>query len=264
MYDVLASLFDIKEGDRIWLSSDITKIALMSKRKIGRFEPEEILHAFQDMVGDGGTLMLPTFCFDFSNNGRYDYRNSKGTTGVLGNIALDCSGFKRTKHPLHSFAVWGKDRDLICDMENKHSFGEDSPFRYCRDNNVKQAMLNTDYRHAMTFIHYVETACDVPYRFRKTFTGIYVKEDGSEEEREYDYAARRLDIGSEERFNRIGLILEENGIARSLKYDGCECHYVYLGDSYEIIKKDILFDQCRNIYDFSVPREQLFKEPGDI
>ena len=262
-YKELIECLEIKQGDRIWLSSEIIKLVLLCRKLKVEFDASKLLDCFQSAVGEEGTLLLPTFSFVFSNAGKYDYTHSKGTTGILGNIALKRNDFVRTKHPMHSFAVWGKDQEKLCMMENKHSFGMDSPFAYCKDNNVKQVMLGTDYVHAMTFIHYVETACAVPYRFAKSFTGIYVDCDGTETERTYDYEARRLDVGTTERFNRIGEILEEKDIAQVKDYCGVVSRVVLLGDSYDLICEDILYNQCRNIYDFEVSREKLFKSYGE-
>ena len=263
MYDKIASLFGLSEGDRVYLSSDITKLAFFFRKELNeRFDPVKLLEAFQKAVGEEGTLALPVFSFDFSNNSFYDYRRTKGTTGTLGNTAMLKCGYVRTSHPMHSFAVWGADVEELAGMENIHSFGPDSPFEYFRRNNVKQIMLGTDYEHAMTFVHYVETACNVPYRFAKTFTGIYVGPDGKESERSFEYAARRLDVGTVERFNRIGEILEEKGISRKISSGEIPdylSHITMLGDSYPVIEDDILNNLCRNIYDFSVPREELFE-----
>jgi aminoglycoside 3-N-acetyltransferase len=147
-------------------------------------------------------------------------------------------------------------------MDNKHAFGEDSPFEYCRANNVRQIMLGTDYAHGMTLVHYAETMCNVPYRFAKSFTGEYITAQGISETRTYDYAARRLDVGTSEEFNRIGVILEEKGIARKLEFRGVISCEAYLGDAYPVICDDILHNQCRNIYDFTVSREELFEGFG--
>lgn len=262
LYEKIVDQFNIGAGERIWLSSEVVKYAVLFKRNGERFDASLLLEEFQKAIGNEGTLILPTFCFDFSNSQKYDYLYSKGNTGILGNIALQREDFKRTQHPMHSFAVWGKEQELLCSMNNKHAFGEDSPFEYCRANNVKQIMLGTDYVHAMTFVHYAETMCHVPYRFAKSFTGIYVTENGTEEERIYDYAARRLDVGTVEKFNRIGEILEKEGIASKMEYKDITSHVVMLGDSYKVICDDILHNMCRNIYDFNMPREELFKEFG--
>lgn len=262
IFEELIESLEIERGDRIWLSSEVVRLALLCKKVGAEFDASALLDCFQAAVGEEGTLLLPTFSFVFSNTGKYDYTRTKGVTGVLGNIALQRNDFVRTKHPMHSFAVWGKDQEKLCMMENKHSFGTDSPFAYCKENNVKQIMLGTDYVHAMTFVHYAETMCAVPYRFPKSFTGKYVTSDGTEEERTYDYAARRLDVGTTEQFNRIGEILEKQGFAQMKDYCGVVSRVVLLGDSYDLICEDILHNQCRNIYDFEVSREKLFEGYG--
>lgn len=258
-YEKLVSYFDLKKGDSIWLSSELIKLVLTLKKKQIKFDGNKLINAFQDAVGEEGTILIPTFCFDFSNKKHYDILNTKGTTGALGNLALQREDFKRTKHPMHSFMVWGKDKELLTSMENKNSFGLDSPFGYCIRNHVRQVVLGTDYIHAVTFIHYAEVTCNVPYRFAKSFTGEYVNENGETEIRTYDYAARKLEIEPEETFNKMGKILEIEGVSKKLDVDGLECYLVDLARSYPIICKDIIENKCRNIYDFNIPREEIFK-----
>ena len=263
IYDEIVEQLGIKSGEKLWISSDITRYVLWARKNKEEFSPARLIEVLQESVGSEGTLLFPVFSFEFSNHGRYDYKNSKGTSGHLGNLALSTEGFRRTSHPMHSFAVWGRDRDMLCAMENLHSFGDDSPFGYCRTENVRQLMLGTDHKHAMTYVHYVETVCRVPYRFAKTFRGIYVTEDGKEEEREYLYAARRLDVGTKECFNRMGDILEQAGIGYAKEIRGIENHSVLLGSSHEPMCDDILHNMCRNLYDFEVSREELFKGYGE-
>lgn len=258
-YEKIVSQFNLQKGDSIWLSSELIKLALILKKKQIKFDGNELISAFQNSVGEEGTILIPTFSFDFSNKKYYDILHTKGTTGALGNLALHRDDFKRTKHPMHSFMVWGKDKRLLTSMDNKNSFGLDSPFGYCIGNHVKQVILGTDYVHAVTFIHYAEATCNVPYRFAKSFTGEYVTENGETEIRTYDYVARKLEIQPEEAFNRIGNILETEGISKKIDIYGLESYLVDLAKSYPIICKDIIENKCRNIYDFNIPREEIFK-----
>jgi aminoglycoside 3-N-acetyltransferase len=262
IYEELIESLGIKKGDKIWLSSEVIGIVLLFRKEGVKFEADRFFDVLKDALGEEGTLLIPTFCFDFSNNGVYDYRNFSCTTGAIGNAALKRSDFIRTKHPLHSFAVWGCDQHMLCSMDNRHAFGIDSPFEYCRANNVRQIMLGTDYAHGMTFVHYAETMCNVPYRFAKSFTGEYIDSDGISKMLTFDYAARKLDVGTREEFNRIGKILEDKGIARKIDFKGITSCDVYLGDAYPVICDDILHNQCRNIYDFTVSREELFEGFG--
>ena len=258
VYDEIVSCFNLNKGDSIWLSSEIIKLVLKLKKKKIDFDGNELINSFQNAVGEAGTIIIPTFSFEFSNEKFYDILHTKGTTGVLGNIAMQRQDFRRTQHPMHSFAVWGKDRDLLTAMNNLHSFGMDSPFGYCLSSHVIQIILGTDYVHAMTFVHYAEVTCNVPYRFAKSFTGEYVKTDGTVEIRTYDYAARKLEIQPEEKFNRIGIVLEEMGISKKIDIDGLICYDINLARSYPVICKDILENNCGNIYDFNIPREEIF------
>ncbi len=250
---------NIKSGERIWLSSELIKMMLLFKKTNTKFDGSELLDSFQEALGREGTLILPTFSFEFSNAGKYDVIHSKGTSGALGNIALLRGDFKRTQHPMHSFAVWGKDIDRLISMNNKNSFGVDSPFGYCVGNHVRQIILGTDYVHALTIVHYAEYVCNVPYRFAKSFTGTYVDKEGNEEERTYDYAARRLEIKPIEVFNRIGAVLEAEGVSKKLFINGLECYDIDLASSFPIICNDIVNNQCRNIYDFNIERDLIFQ-----
>ena len=64
----------------------------------------------------------------------FDYKKTPSNCGSLSNIALQRSDFKRTKHPIHSFAVFGKHKNYLCNLENKSSWGEDSPFKFLYKN----------------------------------------------------------------------------------------------------------------------------------
>lgn len=256
--DIVAQ-FDLKKGDRVWLSSEILGLAMIFRKNKERFDQNALIDAFIDAIGEEGTLLIPTFNFDFSNHGHYDYVNSKGTTGALGNTALKRDDFKRTTHPLHSFAVWGDDRDYLAAMENNNSFGSDSPFGYCIQRHVKQVILGTDYLHALTFMHYAEATCNVPYRYMKTFKGTYTTEDGVAHERSYIYPVRQLEIRPEECSNKIGAIFEQKGVSKKTEIENIVSYKIDdLAAAYLILCDDIINNQCRNIYNFNIDREQIF------
>ena len=259
-YIDIVSQFKLNKGDRIWLSSDIIGFAMEFRKGPGkkRLDQNALIDAFIDAVGPEGTILIPTFNFDFSNHGHYDYLKSKGTTGALGNTALARDDFKRTKHPLHSFAVWGADKDFLCAMDNNNSFGTDSPFGYCIQRHVKQIILGTDYRHALTFMHYAESVCNAPYRYMKTFHGTYVTEDGVEEIRDYVYPVRQLEIHPEECSNLFGALMEERGLSVKTTVAGIDSYIFDLAEIFVPLCEDIIHNQARNIYEFDVDRETIF------
>lgn len=259
-YKEIPNTIGLKPGERVYLSSDLMALAFTAKKNGESFCIDEFVDAFQKQITSDGTLIIPTFHFDFSNKGKYDYCGTPSCTGALGNAALKRADFRRTKHPMHSFAVWGKDQELLCAMQNQNSFGMDSPFGYMQEKNVTQVMLGTDYQCSMTFVHYVEHMAEVPYRFYKEFTGEYVDADGIAAIRTYQYPARRLELGSVERFNRIGKQLEEQGIAQRYVINKISVTKVSLRESYPVIYEDAKYNMCRNLYDFEIDREQIWEQ----
>ena len=257
-YLEIPSMLGLSKGDIVYLSSDIMGFAWNAKQHGEIFDTNQLIDAFLEKITEEGTLLIPTFNFDFSNKGIYDYKNTRSTTGALGNVALNRSDFRRTKHPMHSFCVAGKDQGLLCEMTNLNSFGKDGPFEYLRKENATQIMLGTDYQRSMTFVHYVETCVNVPYRFYKEFTGEYIDDNGEKSIRTYQYPARYLEYGSVEEFNKIGAILEKEHVAKAIMINQIPARIVRLGDSYSIIEKDAKENMCRNLYSFDIDRQEIW------
>lgn len=250
----------VKRGDKIYLSSSFMQIALMYKKNGQKFDGNKLIDAFVDLLGDTGTLLIPTFSYEFCRKGIYDIHNTRGVTGALGNIALQRDDFMRTNHPIHSFAVWGDDQKFLCELQNLNSFGDDSPFSYMLEQKVKQIIIGTDYTHAFTFSHYGEVKAKVPYRFIKRFTGKYIDRDGSESVRTYEYPARDLSFSSVDCSNKIGKILEKNGIAKKYFFDGFEIYSIDLAGSFPYVYNDAYYNMCENLYDFSIERKYIWSE----
>lgn len=249
---------NIDRGSTIYLSSRVVELASSVMAQGHCFNIDELIDAFLEELGDEGTLLVPTFCFDFSDKGRYDKRKPKCFTGSLGKAALKRSDFKRTQHPMHSFAVAGKHQLDYCALENKESFGPDSPFALMMKHGAVNIMLGTDCEHAFTFAHYVEACAHVPYRFLKTFVGSYIDDNGVSAERAYDYFARKYELDPVEHLDRIGKVLQNKGILEHVELGHCVANVVDLRASYPVILDDIVSNQCRNLYDFACSRESVF------
>lgn len=155
-YMKLIDYLDVKKGDIVYIASQILGLAFNCKKHGETFDANLFIDSIQNKIGKQGTILIPTFNWDFSNYGYYDYNGTVCTTGSLGITALKREDFIRTKHPMQSFAVWGKDKDILVDMNNIDSYDENSPFEYMFKKHAKCLIIGTDYKHALTFIHYVE------------------------------------------------------------------------------------------------------------
>ena len=185
---------DIKAGQCLMISSDITRLWAEYRRIYKKFKPEELIELCQQKVTQEGTLIFPTYSWDFCHDKGFDYYNTIPRTGGLGRVALKMEGFKRTQHPIYSFAVWGKDADRLCSIANKSSFGKDSPFNYMYEKKADLLMIGIPFSQGYTFAHYVEEMANVSYRYLKDFTGKYVDENGKESIRTYSMNVRNLEL----------------------------------------------------------------------
>lgn len=187
----------IEKGDTVLLHSSLSDFIRHLKSENKFVTPQDILESFILSVGSNGTLILPTFNFDFTKGKTFDIRNTRSETGALTEIARLHKDFIRTGHPLFSFAVTGKLKNIIGRINNLSAFGKDSPFAKLMEHDGKIAALDIAGEFCMTFYHYVEECEKAPNRYFKTFKGKYIDENGIENEREYIQYSRNIEKGVE-------------------------------------------------------------------
>ncbi len=190
----IADYLDIEEGDIVFLSSDAKQLLYNVYEKTGEMpDLNDFIDGIIDKLGETGTLILPTYNWDFCKGKLFDWRKSKGKTGTLGNVCLARDDFKRTKHPMYSYAVWGRDKNLLCQLDYVSAFAENSIFGYMVRNHAKHVMVDVDYTHAFTFVHYVEEKVgNICYRFVKYFKGDYKDENGVISSKSYAMLVRNM------------------------------------------------------------------------
>lgn len=111
----LANCFGLKNTDTFLLTGNFIRLLKQARRKDKKADLniflDELLHILHiDKMGGerSGTLLIQTFNWDFCKGVGYDILKTPSQTGVLGKLALKMPCFKRTLHPIYSFAVAGK------------------------------------------------------------------------------------------------------------------------------------------------------------
>lgn len=246
----------IEKGDILYISSDITMLMYRVSKTYSiktKEAKKEFMNKFVDtlkeMVGEQGTLLVPMFTWSFCRGVEYDARSTPGEVGALGNWILDNrTDFRRTKHPLYSFMVTGKDADLLYNMENKTAWGADSPFSYLHHNHGKNLLINVTLERCFTFTHYVEECLKVPYRYFKDFSGTYIDENGNKSNRTYTMYVR--DLAIESRQVTPDDCLDKAGVAVSSEHDHNTLKLVDLEKSYPVVEDNYLYHNGSDWYDF--------------
>jgi aminopeptidase-like protein/aminoglycoside N3'-acetyltransferase len=130
----------------------------------------------RSIVGDAGTLLVPTYTFSFCRREPFDVQRTGTTGGPWSPSAafleyVRCRpGAVRSHDPIHSVAGVGpRARDLLLGAAPT-CFGPGSVFERLRQAAVKVCMLGLPLEEA-TVRHHAEELAGVPFRYKKLFTG---------------------------------------------------------------------------------------------
>lgn len=243
----------VKKGDILWVAADLTRLAIALKRSEGHFSADELIDLLKEKTGNEGTLVIPAFNHTLKSNGQFDIKKTRPVTGALSIVAFGRPDFKRTRHPLHSFMVWGKHADSLAGMDNKSSFSNDSPFKFLLDNRAKAMLIGTSVAEAFTFTHFVEEQQRVSYRRYKKYHINYTGIDGETDRREYLLYAKKP--GWTMCLAKLQALMEENDLILKQEFNGIFFSMINLEHAYDLILGDINNNKARNIACFST---QLF------
>lgn len=248
MEDFYAKLLEtaqVKRGDIIDVASDLLGMMLLFRERHETFDPDLLLDALKKAVGEEGTVLIRTFNWSFCQGVPFHYKTTPSQVGLLGNIALKRPDFKRTKHALYSWCVWGKEQETLAEMDPPDSFGDDSIFAFLEDHNADLLRIGDIETSALTSVHRSEQRANIPERFIKHFTGLYTGSDGICREKTYSMFVRDLNYDIRPRNdgrNDIGNIgLQRKGVVISqYQYQGIVIDKIDLRSLGEVAYQDFL------------------------
>jgi aminoglycoside N3'-acetyltransferase len=147
----------INPGDAVFVHSS------MEGFKGFRGTAAEIIQVFQEAVGSGGTLLMPTLSFagtaiDYARQNRvFDPRTTPSQVGLLTELFRRSPAVIRSLHPTHSVAVWGKDQEW---WTKDHPLaatpcGRGTPYARLLERDAKIVMAGLSIA-PLTFFHFAE------------------------------------------------------------------------------------------------------------
>lgn len=246
--DEIFDRLDIEPGETVYFASDLARFWETYGKHHSDFSPQKVLRLLQERVTEEGTLLLPTYSWDFCHGLGFDIRKTQPKTGALNKLALRTPGFRRTKHAIYSLAVWGKDRDFYASLENTDAWGKDSPFHdmYIKDAAIIQFCVSAV--NSLTFGHYVEQSVGVPFRFIKAFTGDYTDENGVTTERTYSMYCRYLDYVSPYSPEWLDKWYGDNVSEVEISVFGAPLRKMHARAVYELIKGELIRSSDTHVY----------------
>ena len=154
------------------------------------------LAIFQE-AAEGRTVLIPTFNYDFPRTRLYDPADTPGQVGALSAYCARNHADRRTLTPIFNFCVFGPvpfdwgpfDRAPVA-----HPFAAASAFGTLFDRDGAILFLGAGMI-ANTFVHFVECAADIGYRYLKPFPGTVVQ-DGRAVPVDFAFPVRPLTPGA--------------------------------------------------------------------
>jgi len=158
---------------------------------------------------------MPAFSYSFTKGEAFDICHTPSTVGMVTERFRQLSGVGRTSDPIFSFACRGPLASELCAIPPGECFGSQSVFAALHRLNAHIVDLGCSLSRGGTFVHYVETAHQVDYRYSKVFSGIVIAPGGRTAECSVIYNVRDLTRRSEADLQRLQKRLAEDGKLRT-------------------------------------------------
>lgn len=161
----------VQKGDIILLYTSMSTLGLPEGVKSQDDLCALCLEAFHTVLGDEGTLAIPTYTYSLGNNEVYDPLSTPcPQLGPLAEYFRKLPNVSRSADPFLSVAVKEPHASALIENISSTSYGKGFFFERLVELRGKIVCLGLDFRWT-TFIHYSEEIANVPFRYKKQFTG---------------------------------------------------------------------------------------------
>ena len=174
--------------------------------------PQAVIDALLAALTPAGTLIMPTFNFDFCRGEPWDVRSTPSHMGILTELVRQDPRSCRVFHPIYSFAIIGRHQEALCRPRYTSSYGPNSVFAKLRQLDGKMMVVGLSYTNSLTFFHHVEEMEGVDYRYMKPFTGLVTDWDGTTSEQTFTMLVRDLGRGVVTEVDPMGALMEAAGV----------------------------------------------------
>ena len=137
---------------------------------------ELLYSAMREVIGPEGTILLPAFSFSFPRNEEFDAQTTPSIQGGWSSSLefleyfRQLPGVVRSADPILSVAGLGPQAEELLTHLPNTSFGKDCLYERLVKSDGKICGIGVGLAEA-PFLHYVEEAMGVPFRYKKLFTG---------------------------------------------------------------------------------------------
>jgi len=235
--------FGVKEGMVLIVHSSLSSLGWVCGG------PVAVVQALMDVVGETGTLIMPTQSADNSDPAEwgnppvpetwwetireempaYDpkFTPTRGM-GKIVEVFRTYPGVKRSLHPMYSFAAWGKEAEgVLQDQKLEHGFGPDSPLERIYQLGGHVLLIGVGH-DSNTSLHFAEHA--IPNRERLT-KGSAILENGK-----HIWKTHEEIVYDSDPFDQLGRDYEKEGRVTIGSIGNAECRLMHQPDLVDFAK----------------------------
>jgi len=171
-----------------------------------------------ELVGTGGGVIVPTFTYSFTKGEVYDVQNTKSTVGDFTNYFLTLDDCYRNLEPNFSMAGVGKNIQKIICRNRSLTFGKNSIYEKIEEADVLFLLLGINWDQGLSYFMHLEASYGVEYRYNKVFDGETIDYDRRLIKDKATHFVRNIDMNPIQYRTRLGEYLEDNNIAKTIKF----------------------------------------------
>lgn len=236
-FKTILSDLEISAEDTLLVNSNILNLLIKNREFLNA---EDILDTLVQRITENGTLMFPTYNWNFCKGHDFNSKKTKSSTGALSNLSLLRKDFKRSINAIYSFSIFGKNKDYIANLSHESCFGLDSPFGYLINNNGKNLFIDLDYKIALTIVHVAEEFIGVNYRYYKNFSGSYINFNNEKKNATFKMYVRDINkVKSTIIDDKFDEVLLKNNALKKIKFEGINFCCVDLKKTFSLMCQEL-------------------------
>lgn len=202
----------VRSGDTLFCHSNVGFLGIPEGSQDRSAVLELIYSAIFEVIGENGTLVVPTFTYSFGKREVFDIDSSVSNCGAFSEYVRMHPNSFRSNDPSVSVAAVGKKALELTESSSQDAYSKYSVFARLIEQSVR--IFNINFDAGTTLLHYFEKKYRVSYRFDKTFYGQKL-DNGKLIQSASTLWVRDLDIeGSETNFDAFNCYVTKQGLFR--------------------------------------------------
>lgn len=233
----------IQEGDTLFVHSRLFSIGLLGDVPGPSEIPGAYLRAFREVLGESGTIVVPTYTTSFGRHGKpFIFEESPSEMGLFSETVRTSPSAQRSLHPIYSVAALGARAGELTKDHPPWNVGFDTIWDRIYQRGGKVVGVGLPLRQCLSFIHHVEYLACVPYLYHKLLEGEVIVGGQPRVKERFIMVVRYLDFDVMWDLSRLEKDLQSLGLLLRASLGSSWVSVVCMRDVFDVCMKKLRRD----------------------